>query len=380
MKYMKMAAIAMMALALFSCNKKDEPKTEDAVLKIRINDSELRTLEGAIAAGDKTACMTGVVLTLDNGETIELDATKLAQAKTDDGYSQEVTHVVNTVSLVANGKIESTTDITTLQGKIIKTDGVEEANYSKVIPLAAEATPVVVTTNGDQTVYTVTLEPKPAVARLEVFGKITPADNNGKNAFESITVEHVYVNNYLSTITGSRHLCVTNGEDGFDQTSGKPALEGAMNDAISGTDLADFVAGDKVAGYQLFPKKAAEKAEGEFFDHVILKLNIKYSDAALTAKPELKDMTQRYVTIVRFMKNETKDLDGGFEAGTVYKLNLDELSKDFKTDENGNPDPNNPDTPDPEPNQKKQLVVKVKPYEWKAQNIKPDVDGNGYKK
>ncbi|MBL6452499.1 MAG: hypothetical protein JNG44_02185 [Porphyromonas sp.] len=378
MKYMKMAAIAMMALALFSCNKKDEPKNEDAILRIRINDSQLRTLEGSIATGDKTECMTDVVLTLDNGEEITLDATKLAQAKTDEGYKQDVTHVVNTVALTANGKIEATTDITTLQGKIIKTEGIQESDYSKVIPLAAEATQVEVSTVGDKTVYTVTLEPKPAVARLEVFGKITPKDNNeGKNAFESITVERVYVNNYLSTIAGTRHMCVTNGKDGF---AADPALQDAMNDEIKNAELNDFVAGDKVAGYQLFPKKAAEKAEGEFFDHVILKLNIKYTQAALDAKPELKDMTQRYVTIVRFMKEQTKDLDGGFEAGMVYKLNLDELSKDFKTGDDGTPDPNNPDTPDPEPNQKKQLVVKVKPYTWTAVNIKPDVDGNGYKK
>ncbi len=372
-----MAAIAMMALALFSCKKNDEPKSEDAILRIRINDSELRNLEGAIATGDKTECMTDVVLTLDNGETITLDATKLAQAKTDEGYKQDVNYVVNTVALTANGKIEATTDITTLQGKIIKTEGIEESNYSKVIPLAAEATQVEVSTVGDKTVYTVTLEPKPAVARLEVFGKIEgQANANGKQAFESITVEHVYVNHYLSTIVGPRYMSITNGKDGF---ADDPALQDAMNDKIENADLNDFVAGNKVAGYQLFPKMAAEKAEGEFFDHVILKLNIKYTQAALEAKPELAKMTQRYVTIVRFMKEQTKDLDGGFEAGTVYKLDLKDLSDDFKTGNDGTPDPNNPDTPDPEPNQKKQLVVKVKPYEWKAVNIKPDVTG-GYKK
>ena len=376
-----MAAIAMMAFALFSCNnKKNEPKCEDAVLRICINDSELRALEGTVNEGDKTACMKDVTLTINGGkETITLTKEELDDAKDlNKGYKKDVDYIVNTVSLTANGKIDGDTKITSLQGKIIKTDGIDEADYGKVIPLAAESTSIEVSTEGDKTVYTVTLEPKPAVARLEVFGKITPKDNKeGKNAFESITVEHVYVNHYLSTIAGDRYMNVTNGKDGF---ATEPALEDAMNNAITNDDLADFVAGKKVAGYQLFPKKADEKAEGEFFDHVILKLNIKYTQAAIEAKPELKDMTQRYVTIVRFMKSETKDLDGGFLAGTVYKLNLDELSKDFKTGDDGKPDPENPDTPDPEPNQKKQLVVKVKPYEWKAVNIKPDVEGNGYKK
>ena len=378
MKYMKMAAIAMMALALFSCNKKNEPKTE-AVLRICINDSELRALEGTVNEGDKTACMTDVTLTINGGkETITLTKEQLDDAKDlAKGYKKDIDYIVNTVSLTANGKIDANTNITSLQGKIIKTDGIAEADYGKVIPLAAESTSIDITTEGDKTVYTVTLEPKPAVARLEVFGKITPKPNGDKQAFESITVEHVYVNHYLSTIAGDRYMNVTNGKNGF---AADPALEEAMNDEIkAGDDLTAFQAGTKVAGYQLFPKKAAEKAEGEFFDHVILKLNIKYTQAALDAKPELKDMTQRYVTIVRFMKEQTKDLDGGFLAGTVYKLDLKDLSDDFKTGNDGTPDPNNPDTPDPEPNQKKQLVVKVKPYEWKAVNIKPDVN-NGYKK
>ena len=47
-----------------------------------------------------------------------------------------------------------------------------------------------------------------------------------------------------------------------------------MNDKIEDADQTDFKAGNKVAGYQLFPKKGNEKAEGEYFDHVILKLNI----------------------------------------------------------------------------------------------------------
>ena len=50
-----MAAIAMMALALFSCKKNDEPKkAENAVLRIRINDAELRNLEKPVEAGTVT--------------------------------------------------------------------------------------------------------------------------------------------------------------------------------------------------------------------------------------------------------------------------------------------------------------------------------------
>lgn len=363
-----MAAIAMMALALFSCKKKDEPKTE-AVLRICINDAELRALGDKYNQGDQTTCETDVKITLDNGDEITLEGQDLIDAKNlNKGYKKDINFVVNTVSLTANGVIDNTTNITSLQGKNLKTE----------IALAAPATPVKVSTDGDKTVYTVTLEPKPAVARLEVAGKIEPVKNETtqKSAFESITVEKVYVNNYLSTIAGDRHMNVTNGKDGF-----AAATEAAMEDEIPAAKKDAFEKMNEVAGYYLFPKKAKETATApEYFDHVVLKIKIAYTQEALKADPTLAQKTDRYVTIARFMKDATGDLDAkGFEAGVIYKLDLNELSKDFKTGDNGLPDPNNPDTPDPEPNQKKQLIVKVKPYEWKAVNIKPDIN-NGYKK
>ncbi len=362
-----MAAIAMMALALFSCNKKNEPKT-DAVLRICINDAELRALEAPVAAGAVTECLKDVVLIMDNGQKITLTDAELADAKDlNKGYKTDITYVVNTVALTANAVIADNTEIKTLQG----------ADLTKVA-LEAPATAVTTTTDGDKTVYTVTLEPKPVVARLEVGGKIKgQANGAGVNAFEDITVEHVYVNNYLSTRAGDRHMCKTNGKDGF---AADPALEAEMNNAIDANSKANFELNKLVAGYQLFPVKKGEEAKApEYFDHVILKIKITYTAAALKADPTLAQKTDRYVTIARFMKAQTGDLDGGFLAGVIYKLDLNELSQDFKTGDNGLPDPNNPDTPDPEPNQKKQLIVKVKPYEWKAVNIKPDIN-NGYKK
>lgn len=360
-----MAAIAMMALALFSCNKKNEPKT-DAVLRICINDAELRALEAPVEAGTKTECLTDVVLTMDNGKTITLAGADLEAAKGTDGYKKDIDYIVNTVALTANAVIDNNTNITTLQG----------ADLTKVA-LEAPATAVTTSTDGDKTVYTVTLEPKPVVARLEVGGKIKGQANGDKQAFEDITVEHVYINNYLSTRAGDRHMCKTNGKDGF---AADPALEDAMHNAIGTDDKGAFEKIEKVAGYQIFPKKADETAATpEYFDHVVLKIKITYTAAALALDPTLAQKTDRYVTIARFMKDQTGDLDGGFLAGVIYKLNLNELSKDFKTGDNGLPDPNNPDTPDPEPNQKKQLIVKVKPHTWTAQNIKPDIN-NGYKK
>ena len=363
-----MAAIALMALALFSCNNKNnEPKNEVAQLSIRINDAQLRAMMDPAEVDAQTLITDNVVLTLDNGQEITLDADAIKAAKGADGYKKPVTEVVKTVSLVANGKIENDTDITTLQGKDIATE----------IALTAPATAVSTTVKDGMTTYEVELSPVPAVARLEVAGKIKPEPTNGKQAFKDITVEHVYVNNYLSTIAGARHMCVTNGKDGFAAT---PVLQKQMNDEIKAADKEAFEKIEKVAGYYLFPKLATETPSApDYFDHVILKIKITYTADALAADGNLANMTDRYVTIARFMKDATGDLDGGFLAGTIYKLDLNELSKDFKTGDDGKPDPENPDTPDPEPTANKQLVVKVNPYTWTAQNIKPDVDG-GYKK
>lgn len=366
---MKMAAIAMMALALFSCNKKDEPKkAENAVLRICINDAELRALGEGYNNGDKTECMTDVVLTLDNGVKIELKDQDLTNAKDlNKGYEKDVDFAVNTVALTANGTVDNTTEIKSLQGKNLKTQ----------IPLEAEAKTVDVSTADGKTVYSVTLEPKPHVARVEVFGKIEPKPNaENKNAFKSIKVEHVYINNYLSTREATkRTLCLTDGKTGF-----ATAPETTMTDEIKDTDLAAFEAGTKVSGYQLFPIKKNETATAELYDHVILKIKIEYSEEALTARPELASMTERYVTMIKFVDATAATAIASFEAGKIYKLNLKDLSDDFKTSLDGTPDPNNPDTPDPEPNAKRLLNVKVKPHTWTAVNIKPDVNNGGYKK
>lgn len=173
-------------------------------------------------------------------------------------------------------------------------------------------------------------------------------------------------------------MSVSNGKDGFDLTLGKPALVTDMHDAI--TDQTKFESKELIAGYQLFPKKEGETAtKPNYFDHVVLKIKITYTAEARALDPTLAQKTDRYVTIARFMKDATGDLDAkGFEAGVIYRLDLKELNGAFKTTDEGTPDPKNPDTPDPEPSQKKQLVVKVKPHKWTAQNIKPDVN-NGYK-
>ena len=361
MKYMKMAAIAMMALALFSCNKKNEPKTEASALSIRIDDAELRALEGPVADKAKTNVTENVVLTLlPSGRKLTLTDAQVTAAKSTDGVQIPVGEVVEKVSLTAN--MAMTEDILAFQ----KMNGTTPTFGTK-IPLSADETATTSRQDGDNTIYSVTLQPKASLTRLEVAGKIVgQANANGKNAYTDISVETVYMNNYWNKLADeNRYFTEGDGASGF-KTS--PAIQGDMKDDITDTDKEAFENKTKVAGYQLFPKKADETAGAEFFDHVILKITITYSaDAQAVGYPA---KATRYVTMVKFFEKTSGDLES-FAAGKIYKLDLGELSKDFKTGENGEPE--NPSTPDPEPKGDKILEVKVLAFEWTAVNIKPDV-------
>lgn len=361
MKYMKMAAIAMMAFALFSCNnKKNEPKCEDAVLSIRIDDAELRALEGPVADKSTTTVTENVVLTLQpSGRKLTLTDVQIEAAKKPEGVQIPVGEVVEKVSLTAN--MAMTEDILAFQ----KMNGTTPTFGTK-IPLSADETATTSRQDGDNTIYSVTLQPKASLTRLEVAGKIVgQANANGKNAYTDISVETVYINNYWNKLADqNRYFTEGDGASGFKTT---PAIQDDMKDDVT-ADKEAFEKKEKVAGYQLFPKKADETAGAEFFDHVILKITITYSADAQKAGYPAK--ATRFVTMVKFFEKTSGDLES-FAAGKIYKLDLAELSKDFKTDEDGKPV--DPSTPDPEPKGDKILEVKVLPYVWTAVNIKPDV-------
>lgn len=369
MKYMKMAAIALMALALFSCNKKDEPKkVEAAALSLRINDSELRALEGQVANGTTTEITKNVTIKLyPSGREIKLSDTEIADAKKAAGTRITVGETVTHVSIVkANAEITDATEITEWQDKN------KEEKFTKEIPLTAPKTAVgTPTKEGDNTIYTVELSPVPAFARLEVFGKITGQENatSHKNAFQDISVEAVYINNYLlKRNDATRYFTANNNNKGFSTTENP--LKTGMYDENIATEKVDFEKGDKVAGYQLFPKNTTETIGAEFCDHVVLKIKITYSADAQAAG--LPATATRFVTMTKFFVSTSNDLPS-FETGKIYKLDLKELNGNFKTNEDGTPDPTNPDKENPEEKGDKILVVKVKPCTWTAVNIKPDV-------
>lgn len=377
MKIVKMAAIATMALTLFaSCNKNDEPAKQVSSFTLRINDAELRALEAQVA--DKTkADFSEIKVIINDGQKVVNLAQQadIDKAKSADGYTIPVKSAVTKVQVIANGEL-GTKSITEYQAL-----GTE---FAKSIPMAAMVEGAAITSTTDPAnpkniTYTATLTPIPQMARLEVFGEIKGSgfDASGKknkfpNPFKKITVEEIWVNNYLMTSeAGSRYYTPSNGT-AWDETTN--AIKPEMHDVIDATKDADFRAKAICAAYQLFPATTAEKAltdlPAQYFDHLVLKVKIEWDTEV--AKNVAVETEEGYVTIQRFMMRTTGDLDKGFEAGKIYKLDLGQLNKDFK-------DGDTPVTPDPEHEGDLKLVVKVEPYEWTAVNIKPDTN-NGYKK
>lgn len=379
MNKVRTLAIALMALSLFACKKQEPKQTEDAVLSLRIDDAELRAIEGQIDNGTTTTITKDVKVILNGGagRTYTLTPAQITAAKTQpNGCRLEVSEVVTSVTLIANAEVTDATNITDWQGKggdAFKTD----------IPLTATTSTITTATEGDKTVYKAELTPVPPFARLEVFGKITPVKNetNQKCAFESIEVKEVYINNYLDTRNATKRYFTDHNAslNGFEttKTATSSPLKNEMKDEIKATDKGAFEAGTKAAAYQLFPKKAGEKANVS--DHVILKLAIKYSAEAQAQGFPAGEVT-RYVTIKKF-KPDAKPIGKPqpnhpvlkFNVGTIYKLDLKGLNDHFKTNEDGTPNPNNPDTTEPESKGSKELQLTVKPCTWTSQNILPEL-------
>ena len=380
MKIVKMAAIATMALTLFASCKKDEPKKEVSKMTIRIDESALRSMEAPVPGGTKTA-FESIKVIVNDGEVVKtLKAAEIAEAITATGHTFPVKSKPTKVVVEANSYVADP-EIATLQG-VAPVDATydpaagadaQKAIFAKKIALigtaegAAITGPVTPSGTKDK-VYTATVTPKPAVARIEVAGKIVGQKNatTNKNAFKNIDVEVVYMNNYLNKKADEdRYFTPSDGNTAF---AANPPLKAEMKNEIA--DLkSKFEAKQVAAAYQIFPTKDGETD----FDHIILKVKLQYDLDVV--KNRTQEYEEGYVTIVKYKERDAASI-AKFEAGKIYKLDLADLSEHFKTDKDGNPD--TPVTPDPEHDGANKLTVVVKSYEWQAVNIIPDA--NGFKK
>lgn len=380
MKFVKMAAAALAAIALLASCKDDKSGLDNNLankMTLRVDPSALRSMEAPVPGGT-AATFASLKIIVNGGEVVEelTDANKIAKAASAEGYTFTIKSKPTKVVVEANTYVADP-EITTLQGVATVPTDYDPANaadqiaiFAKKIALIGTAEGAAITgpvKDGQDNVYTATVKPTPDVARIEVAGKIVGQKNatSGLNAFKNIDVEAVYVNNYLmKKADADRYLTPSDGNTSFKEDE-KP-LKAEMNDAIVAGMKANFEAKKVAAAYQLFPTKSGETE----FDHIILKVKLQYD--LKVVKNRTQEFEEGYVTIVKY-KDDAAALTG-FAAGKIYKLDLATLSEHFKTDDKGNPD--TPVTPDPEHDGSNKLTVKVETFTWEAVNITPD----GFKK
>ena len=306
------------------------------------------------------------------------------------GYKIKVRQSVAQVSAVAgrsgvlkpdNLNALSIYDLQTLGGADDATN-----SFLRSVPYVASKAPVK-SLPSDPNKLTVELEPKPNVARLEVSGDIaiptesqkTIADwivNNkmipyAKGAtnysyvaspcelpiryIEDFTIRGIYLNNYKETVgAASRNFLAS---DKYD-TTGKVwtghrtemhTLFGALNET---NDYAKKMTAGKVDAYQIYP---GEDTDPEALDHIIVEVEytlhtrVGYFDAMVYNKDkgdyvyacsrvETKPVQKlrRFITIRKFLVTKgTKDESlVAFEAGKIYRINLNYLSPLFSMNTN----------------------------------------------
>ena len=306
------------------------------------------------------------------------------------GYEMKVRQSVAQVSAVAGRSgVLKPDNLNTLSIYDLQTlGGADDATKSflRSVPYVASKAPVK-SLSSDPNKLTVDLEPKPNVARLEVSGDIaiptesqkTIADwivNNkmipyAKGAtnysyvaspcelpiryIEDFTIRGIYLNNYKETVgAASRNFLAS---DKYD-TTGKVwtghrtemhTLFGALNET---NDYAKTMTTGKVDAYQIYP---GEDTDPEALDHIIVEVEytlhtrVGYFDAMVYNKDksdyvyacsrvETKPVQKlrRFITIRKFLVTKgTKDESlVAFEAGKIYRINLNYLSPLFSMNTN----------------------------------------------
>lgn len=352
-KFLKMAAIASVAIALFascSTDKKEPVDVHVNVMTICISRTELTRAfadpipDGAVPQFDSVSVSVNKGI---GALRFTLKDAALQRALTPAGYRVPVTDPVTEVTLTANGSARR--NVTQFQGS--------------TVPLAATATgtDIVATVNpkdSEKVTYSVNLSPKPIMARLEVFGKIEALNP----AWEYFEIEEVYVNNYLINYEGTRrNYTPGNGKNNF---ATKPRINGKMRDIVPRDvdSQTAFQNGTKVIAYHLFPLTEKERAAATpllYFDHLILKIKAVPADPSQKAK-------EGYLTIHSFYENTKGDLKG-FEAGKIYKFDLATLSDMFNV-ANAN---DLPITKAPESGSPYSMSLRTKSITWTPNNATP---------
>lgn len=356
------------------------------------------------------------------------DANDIALAM-GNGYEMEVREAVSKVSAVAGvpGIIKPSElgdrEIYSLQGL----NGVkaQKDGFLYKVPYVAPKTDI---DRSNPNKLTVTLQPVPNVARLEISGNIevpfestqpavdhiikkfmksysqtqteyswlpTPQDVTLRT-ISDVTIRGIYVNNYKEkpNVANDKRICLTDSIWTADKWANH---NDKMHTLFEGTSYADAMTAKKVDAYQIYPGKATDP---EALDHIIVKVEYKVHTQvghfnykvynkdqqkdvyACTGVEDLREQTvTRFITIRKFRVTDTNNSLVSFDPGKIYRIDLSYLSPLFST--NTKPGIKNTDeitevTPRPEGTDERPEettnTIPVSVVDWIHININTELD------
>lgn len=378
----KSILVSMFALAaLASCNNDENLPTGDGSsakmsFKLSYENSTTKAIQDPGSTGDIAISKLTLTMLDASGSQVDsrvLSASEIAKAKSATGVILEgVKTTAEKVQVVANGN-NSGTAIQDYQVEFAEVPLFGEDNIDKTGSA----------TNPDDghVLYNAAVTIKPVVARFEISGAIQV--DKTINGVYAVDVEQIYINNYKHT-KGSNDLTLNPHSTGADWDN---IYSRASSNDIKFTDVITPLSGSfytgtpadhnlgvltgKAAAYHLFDAKAENvttpKVE-EALPHVILKVKVYKDEADYTTKTPMAGYD--FITIRSF--NEGANILSEIVAAKIYKIDLNDLTVNFK------PNPTDPDKPivpvDPDPEMDKfDLKVNVTVTNWSETTITPNI-------
>lgn len=349
----------------------------------------------------------------------------------DTGYEMKVREAVSKVSAVAgypNVWTDKHLDGVTID-KLQGLGGVKDQKngFLYKVPYVAPMTDI---DRSNPNKLTVTLQPVPNVARLEISGEIKVPLESTKEAVEyiiehfmkrysdnqtgyswlptpqdvtlrtikDVTIRGIYVNNYKETpnVDNAHRTRLTDEDWKNGQWTGH---NDAMHTLFEGTSYATAMNEKKVDAYQIYPGKATDP---EALDHIIVEVeytlgvrvghfNYKVYNAdkghdvyACSSVDDLGEKAvRRFITIRKFLVGEGASEKSlvSFDPGKIYRIDLNYLSPLFST--NTKPGIKNTDeitevTPRPEGTDERPEetcnTIPVSVVDWTHININTELD------
>ena len=393
-----LASMLLTIVAITSCNNSPKESDEELTLLIKLSPKQpFRAIEegakqDAYEVGDFQTITLFFYDAQDNPtEPYRVELKKEAdiqKAMSDEGYEIKVRQAVRKVSAVAGRSgVWKATDLDKITiDKLQELSGAEaqKDGFLYKVPYVAPMT-VVQEDPADQNKLTVTLQPVPNVARLEISGNIevplesqestvqwiienrmksytddqteyswlpTPEDLMLRT-ISDVTIRGIYVNNYKNTpnAANDKRTRLTDSiwtvNQWSDHNEAMHTLFGALNEA---DDYAKTMTSGKVDAYQIYPGKDTDP---EALDHIIVEVEytlgvqVGHFNYKVYNKAENKDVyactgvkdlgtktVRRFITIRKFLVTDTNKSLVSFDPGKIYRINLKDLSPLFSTNTN----------------------------------------------